>query len=141
MFAISIWLLLNTAIQSLPLLIKRDACNAVVNTNSAQSHNPSLSRCVDRAIVGRRFFFLQGMLYLYRMVTMYITTLPVPSMHMECAPKVSAAQQNISTVPGSRHKKREITKCDFISFSFKMLLFYGPYPHSSVDKKECMKLE
>ncbi|XDV46605.1 hypothetical protein PO909_014476 [Leuciscus waleckii] len=41
-----------------------------------------------RAIVGRRFFFLQGMLYLYRMVTMYITTLPVPSMHMECAPKL-----------------------------------------------------
>lgn len=41
-----------------------------------------------RAIVGRRFFFLQGLLYLYRMVTMYITTLPVPSMHMECAPKL-----------------------------------------------------
>ncbi|XP_067227358.1 phosphatidylcholine:ceramide cholinephosphotransferase 2 [Chanodichthys erythropterus] len=41
-----------------------------------------------RAIVGRRFFFLQGMLYLYRMVTMYITTLPVPSMHMDCAPKL-----------------------------------------------------
>uniref|UniRef100_A0A673GPY9 Phosphatidylcholine:ceramide cholinephosphotransferase 2-like n=1 Tax=Sinocyclocheilus rhinocerous TaxID=307959 RepID=A0A673GPY9_9TELE len=41
-----------------------------------------------RAIVGRRFFFLQGMLYLYRMVTMYITTLPVPSMHMHCAPKL-----------------------------------------------------
>ncbi|XP_051737311.1 phosphatidylcholine:ceramide cholinephosphotransferase 2 [Ctenopharyngodon idella] len=41
-----------------------------------------------RAIVGRRFFFLQGMLYLYRMVTMYVTTLPVPSMHMDCAPKL-----------------------------------------------------
>ncbi|XP_050952539.1 phosphatidylcholine:ceramide cholinephosphotransferase 2 [Labeo rohita] len=41
-----------------------------------------------RAIVGRRFFFLQGMLYLYRIVTMYITTLPVPSMHMDCAPKL-----------------------------------------------------
>ncbi|XP_051518414.1 phosphatidylcholine:ceramide cholinephosphotransferase 2 [Myxocyprinus asiaticus] len=41
-----------------------------------------------RAIVGRRFFFLQGMLYLYRMVTMYITTLPVPSIHMNCAPKL-----------------------------------------------------
>ncbi|KAL1249252.1 hypothetical protein QQF64_020257 [Cirrhinus molitorella] len=41
-----------------------------------------------RAIVGRRFFFLQGMLYLYRMVTMYVTTLPVPSMHMTCAPKL-----------------------------------------------------
>ncbi|XP_056304949.1 phosphatidylcholine:ceramide cholinephosphotransferase 2 [Danio aesculapii] len=41
-----------------------------------------------RAIVGRRFFFLQGLLYMYRMVTMYITTLPVPSMHMECAPKL-----------------------------------------------------
>ncbi|XP_026092326.1 uncharacterized protein LOC113065309 [Carassius auratus] len=52
-----------------------------------QSHDSSFSRCFDRAIVGRRFFFLQGMLYLYRMVTMYITTLPVPSMHMHCAPK------------------------------------------------------
>lgn len=41
-----------------------------------------------RAIVGRRFFFLQGMLYMYRMVTMYVTTLPVPSMHMHCAPKL-----------------------------------------------------
>ncbi|XP_043088486.1 phosphatidylcholine:ceramide cholinephosphotransferase 2 [Puntigrus tetrazona] len=41
-----------------------------------------------RAIVGRRFFFLQGTLYMYRMVTMYITTLPVPSMHMDCAPKL-----------------------------------------------------
>uniref|UniRef100_A0A672KKU4 Sphingomyelin synthase 2b n=1 Tax=Sinocyclocheilus grahami TaxID=75366 RepID=A0A672KKU4_SINGR len=53
-----------------------------------QSHDSSSSRCFDRAIVGRRFFFLQGMLYLYRMVTMYITTLPVPSMHMHCAPKL-----------------------------------------------------
>ncbi|KAG9269379.1 phosphatidylcholine:ceramide cholinephosphotransferase 2-like [Astyanax mexicanus] len=41
-----------------------------------------------RSIVGRRFFFLMGTLYLYRMVTMYITTLPVPSMHMNCAPKL-----------------------------------------------------
>ncbi|XP_026056077.1 phosphatidylcholine:ceramide cholinephosphotransferase 2 [Carassius auratus] len=46
-----------------------------------------------RAIVGRRFFFLQGMLYLYRMVTMYITTLPVPSMHMDCAPKLYGDSQ------------------------------------------------
>ncbi|XP_052396120.1 phosphatidylcholine:ceramide cholinephosphotransferase 2 isoform X2 [Carassius gibelio] len=46
-----------------------------------------------RAIVGRRFFFLQGMLYLYRMVTMYITTLPVPSMHMHCAPKLYGDSQ------------------------------------------------
>ncbi|KAI7794641.1 hypothetical protein IRJ41_020511, partial [Triplophysa rosa] len=46
-----------------------------------------------RAIVGRRFFFLQGMLYMYRMITMYVTTLPVPSMHMECAPKLYGDSQ------------------------------------------------
>ncbi|XP_026852293.2 phosphatidylcholine:ceramide cholinephosphotransferase 2 [Electrophorus electricus] len=41
-----------------------------------------------KSIVGRRFFFLMGTLYLYRIITMYVTTLPVPSMHMECAPKL-----------------------------------------------------
>ena len=46
-----------------------------------------LSIC--RSIASRRFFFLIGTLYLYRCVTMYITTLPVPGMHMTCAPKVS----------------------------------------------------
>lgn len=44
---------------------------------------------LGRSIVIRRFFFLIGTLYLYRCVTMYITTLPVPGMHMNCAPKVS----------------------------------------------------
>ncbi|XP_017556901.1 phosphatidylcholine:ceramide cholinephosphotransferase 2 [Pygocentrus nattereri] len=46
-----------------------------------------------RAILGRRFFFLMGTLYLYRCVTMYITTLPVPSMHMTCAPKLYGDSQ------------------------------------------------
>ncbi|XP_062387270.1 phosphatidylcholine:ceramide cholinephosphotransferase 2 [Sardina pilchardus] len=41
-----------------------------------------------RAIVARRFFFIMGTLYLYRCITMYITTLPVPGMHMTCAPKL-----------------------------------------------------
>ncbi|XP_027032479.1 phosphatidylcholine:ceramide cholinephosphotransferase 1 [Tachysurus fulvidraco] len=41
-----------------------------------------------RSIVGRRFFFIVGTLYLYRCVTMYITTLPVPGMHFKCAPKL-----------------------------------------------------
>ncbi|XP_077357312.1 phosphatidylcholine:ceramide cholinephosphotransferase 2-like [Festucalex cinctus] len=41
-----------------------------------------------RAIVGRRCFFLIGTLYMYRCVTMYITTLPVPGRHMVCAPKL-----------------------------------------------------
>lgn len=49
-----------------------------------------LSIC--RSIASRRFFFLIGTLYLYRCVTMYITTLPVPGMHMTCAPKVSSMQ-------------------------------------------------
>ncbi|XP_062375236.1 phosphatidylcholine:ceramide cholinephosphotransferase 1 [Sardina pilchardus] len=42
-----------------------------------------------RSIVGRRFFFIVGTLYLYRCVTMYITTLPVPGMHFRCSPKLS----------------------------------------------------
>ncbi|XP_056153231.1 phosphatidylcholine:ceramide cholinephosphotransferase 1-like isoform X1 [Lampris incognitus] len=41
-----------------------------------------------RSIVGRRFFFIVGTLYLYRCLTMYITTLPVPGMHFKCSPKV-----------------------------------------------------
>lgn len=41
-----------------------------------------------RSIVGRRCFFLIGTLYMYRCVTMYITTLPVPGKHMVCAPKL-----------------------------------------------------
>ncbi|XP_073330966.1 phosphatidylcholine:ceramide cholinephosphotransferase 2-like [Pagrus major] len=41
-----------------------------------------------KAIVGRRCFFLIGTLYMYRSVTMYITTLPVPGKHMVCAPKL-----------------------------------------------------
>lgn len=42
-----------------------------------------------RSIVGRRFFFILGTLYLYRCITMYVTTLPVPGMHFQCAPKVN----------------------------------------------------
>ncbi|KAM9804344.1 phosphatidylcholine:ceramide cholinephosphotransferase 1 [Neosynchiropus ocellatus] len=41
-----------------------------------------------RSIVGRRFFFIVGTLYLYRCITMYITTLPVPGMHFRCSPKL-----------------------------------------------------
>ncbi|KAA0721981.1 Phosphatidylcholine:ceramide cholinephosphotransferase 2 [Triplophysa tibetana] len=41
-----------------------------------------------RAIVGRRYLFLLGTLYMYRCITMYVTTLPVPGMHMVCAPKL-----------------------------------------------------
>ncbi|XP_036402886.1 phosphatidylcholine:ceramide cholinephosphotransferase 1-like [Megalops cyprinoides] len=41
-----------------------------------------------RSIVGRRFFFIVGTLYLYRCVTMYVTTLPVPGMHFKCSPKL-----------------------------------------------------
>ncbi|KAF6738375.1 Phosphatidylcholine:ceramide cholinephosphotransferase 2 [Oryzias melastigma] len=46
-----------------------------------------------KSIVFRRFFFLIGTLYLYRCVTMYITTLPVPGVHMTCAPKLYGDSQ------------------------------------------------
>ncbi|KPP60209.1 phosphatidylcholine:ceramide cholinephosphotransferase 1-like [Scleropages formosus] len=42
-----------------------------------------------KSIVGRRFFCIVGTLYLYRCLTMYVTTLPVPGKHFQCAPKVS----------------------------------------------------
>ncbi|XP_078738457.1 phosphatidylcholine:ceramide cholinephosphotransferase 1-like isoform X1 [Lampetra fluviatilis] len=41
-----------------------------------------------RSIIGRRYFFIIGTLYLYRCITMYITTLPVPGSHFHCSPKV-----------------------------------------------------
>ena len=52
----------------------------------------ALPSSIYRSIAIRRYFFLIGTLYLYRCVTMYITTLPVPGMHMTCAPKVSPIQ-------------------------------------------------
>ncbi|MEE6508412.1 hypothetical protein FKM82_021010 [Ascaphus truei] len=42
-----------------------------------------------QSIVGRRYFFILGTLYLYRCITMYVTTLPVPGMHFQCAPKLN----------------------------------------------------
>uniref|UniRef100_A0A8C4RR18 Phosphatidylcholine:ceramide cholinephosphotransferase 1 n=1 Tax=Erpetoichthys calabaricus TaxID=27687 RepID=A0A8C4RR18_ERPCA len=41
-----------------------------------------------KSIIGRRFFFIVGTLYLYRCITMYITTLPVPGIHFKCSPKL-----------------------------------------------------
>ncbi|XP_055152774.1 phosphatidylcholine:ceramide cholinephosphotransferase 2 isoform X1 [Symphalangus syndactylus] len=46
-----------------------------------------------RSIVGRRFCFIIGTLYLYRCITMYVTTLPVPGMHFQCAPKLNGDSQ------------------------------------------------
>ncbi|KAL0970562.1 hypothetical protein UPYG_G00243770 [Umbra pygmaea] len=42
-----------------------------------------------KSIIGRRCFFMIGTLYMYRCVTMYITTLPVPGSHFTCAPKLN----------------------------------------------------
>ncbi|XP_064881220.1 phosphatidylcholine:ceramide cholinephosphotransferase 2-like [Oncorhynchus nerka] len=41
-----------------------------------------------KSIIGRRCFFMIGTLYMYRCVTMYVTTLPVPGKHFTCAPKL-----------------------------------------------------
>ncbi|KAJ1141778.1 hypothetical protein NDU88_008106 [Pleurodeles waltl] len=41
-----------------------------------------------KSIIGRRFFCLVGTLYLYRCITMYVTTLPVPGKHFHCSPKL-----------------------------------------------------
>ncbi|KGL73450.1 Phosphatidylcholine:ceramide cholinephosphotransferase 1, partial [Tinamus guttatus] len=42
----------------------------------------------SRSIISRRFFCIVGTLYLYRCITMYVTTLPVPGMHFNCSPKL-----------------------------------------------------
>ncbi|KAM4704139.1 phosphatidylcholine:ceramide cholinephosphotransferase 1 isoform 1-T2 [Rhinophrynus dorsalis] len=41
-----------------------------------------------KSIISRRFFCIVGTLYLYRCITMYVTTLPVPGMHFNCSPKL-----------------------------------------------------
>ncbi|OXB75331.1 UNVERIFIED_CONTAM: hypothetical protein H355_008637 [Colinus virginianus] len=41
-----------------------------------------------KSIISRRFFCIVGTLYLYRCITMYVTTLPVPGMHFKCSPKL-----------------------------------------------------
>ncbi|XP_063817795.1 phosphatidylcholine:ceramide cholinephosphotransferase 1 [Pseudophryne corroboree] len=41
-----------------------------------------------KSIVARRYFCIVGTLYLYRCITMYVTTLPVPGMHFNCSPKL-----------------------------------------------------
>lgn len=56
----------------------------------------ALSPCF-RSIVGRRFFFIVGTLYLYRCITMYVTTLPVPGMHFKCSPKVPHTHAHTET--------------------------------------------
>lgn len=52
--------------------------------------------------MGRRYLFLLGTLYMYRCITMYVTTLPVPGMHMVCAPKVNNFK-SISILDKKRH--------------------------------------
>lgn len=42
-----------------------------------------------RWIIARRVFFVLGTLYIYRTITMLVTTLPVPGAHFHCAPKVN----------------------------------------------------
>ncbi|KAG8454020.1 hypothetical protein GDO86_000592 [Hymenochirus boettgeri] len=46
-----------------------------------------------KSIVSRRFFFILGTLYFYRCITIYVTTLPVPGVHFQCAPKLHGDSQ------------------------------------------------
>lgn len=41
-----------------------------------------------KSIVGRRYCFILGTVGLYRCITIYVTTLPVPGIHIQCAPKI-----------------------------------------------------
>lgn len=77
-------------------LVKLELCNCYIYTcvciyiSRMWPLNLIFFPITFRSIVGRRFFFIIGTLYLYRCITMYVTTLPVPGMHFQCAPKVGA---------------------------------------------------
>ena len=40
-----------------------------------------------RLVILRRVWLIQGLLYFYRAITMFITVLPKPDINYECAPK------------------------------------------------------
>ena len=42
-----------------------------------------------RMIVIRRVFFILGLLYMYRGLTMFVTVLPIPDKNYECAPQLN----------------------------------------------------
>ncbi|CAG7726720.1 unnamed protein product [Allacma fusca] len=56
-----------------------------------------------RWILARRVFFILGVLYLMRSVTMYVTVLPVANRTVYCAPK-----SNVTTVPVLAHRVWEL---------------------------------
>lgn len=84
-----------------------------------------------RSIVGRRFFFIVGTLYLYRCITMYITTLPVPGMHFKCSPKVKRTTFHVFPIPILcysivKMKNRSVIKNLFVTRMFRHRLCNCP---------------
>ena len=71
-------------------------CNYQISSISIEYHFNTNSICF-RFVVLRRVFFIGGIHYYYRAITMYVTVLPKPDTRYPCAP-----QSNETTVSGRK---------------------------------------